>query len=105
MTSNSSDIPDNEKASLVGSLSNLKYGSFSRALKTFAKTINKSKKIHGFSPTKLASKAIKLRNKISHNSEISADLNIDIITKGIRQMVLGLVYFGANTIFQIFQFL
>jgi hypothetical protein len=87
-----SSISDNEKVSLVGSLSNLKYGSFSGALKTFSKCITNPKDIQGFSPEELASKAISLRNKIAHKLEITKDIDINVITKGIREMTFGLLW-------------
>jgi hypothetical protein len=87
-----SGISDKEKVSLVGSLSNLKYGSFSGALKTFSKSISNPKDIQGFSPEQLASKAIALRNKIAHKLEITKDTHINAITKGIREMTLGLLW-------------
>lgn len=87
-----SNIPDNEKTSLVGSLSNLKYGSFSGALKTFSKSIINPKNIQGFSTEELASKAIGLRNKIAHKLEITEDSDINAITKGIREMTLVLLW-------------
>jgi len=88
---NSSDIPENEKASLVGSLSNLKNGSFSGALKNFAKGVTSPSEIQGYKPEKLASKAIELRNKIAHKVEIPQGIDVNNITKGIREMVFGIL--------------
>jgi len=93
---NASDIPENEKASLVGSLSNLKSGSFSGAFKTFSKSIETPKKIQGYSPENLASKCIELRNKIAHKLEITKDIDINIITKGVREMTFGLLWSKYN---------
>ncbi len=87
-----SSIPNEEKASLVGSLSNLTKGSFSGALKTLSKSISNPKEIQGFTPEQLASKAIGLRNKIAHKLEITKDTDINAITKGIREMTLGLLW-------------
>ena len=93
---NASDIPDNEKASLVGSLSNLKRGSFSGAFKTFSKSITTPKEIQGYSPDQLASKSIELRNRIAHKLEITKDIDINIITKGVREMTFGLLWSKYN---------
>lgn len=87
-----SNILDEEKASLVGSLSNLTKGSFSGALKTLSKSILSPKEIQGFAPEELASKAIGLRNKIAHKLEITKDTDINVITKGVREMTLGLLW-------------
>ena len=87
-----SGIPEDEKNSLVGSLSNLTKGSFSGALKTFANSITNPKEIQGFSPEQLASKAIGLRNKIAHKLEITKDTDISAITRGLREMTLGLLW-------------
>jgi hypothetical protein len=89
---NASGIPDEEKASLVGSLSNLTKGSFSGALKTLSKSITNPKEIQGYTPEQLASKAIGLRNKIAHKLEITSDTDINAITTGIREMTLGLLW-------------
>jgi hypothetical protein len=89
---NASSISESEKSSLLGSLSNLKYGSFSGALKAYAKCIVNPKIIQGLSPEELASKAIGLRNKIAHKLEITKDTDINVITKGIREMTLGLLW-------------
>lgn len=89
---NESSIPSEEKASLVGSLSNLTKGSFSGALKTLSKRISNPKEIKGFTPEQLASKAIGLRNKIAHKLEITKDTDINAITNGIREMALGLLW-------------
>jgi len=89
---NESEIPSEEKASLVGSLSNLTKGSFSGAFKTLSKSILNPKEIEGFTPEKLASKAIGLRNKIAHKLEITKETDINTITNGIRKLALGLLW-------------
>ena len=89
---NASGITDDEKTSLVGSLSNLRHGSFSGAFKSFSKSITPPKEFQGFTPEQLASKCIDLRNKIAHKSEVNNDTDINALTKGIREFTLGLLW-------------
>ena len=78
--------------SLIGSLSNLRKGSFSGAFKSFSKNVTSEKKFEGFSAEELASKCIELRNKIAHKSDVGKDEDINPLIKGIREFAHSLLW-------------
>jgi len=89
---NKSFISEGDKQSLIGALSNLKRVAFTSAFKSFSRTILEPKDIQGMSPEELASRCIKLRNKIAHKAEIKSDVDINGLTRRLRELVLRLVW-------------
>jgi len=78
--------------SLVGSLGHLKEQSFSSAFSGFAKRISNPKEINGMPIQKFVSACISARNRIAHNTTEVETLDFNNLTKGLREMVLGIIW-------------
>lgn len=87
-----SDLSEQEKESMTSALANLKNGSFSSAFKAFSRTIRHPEHIQGLRPEQIASRAIALRNGIAHGSESVAREDVALITKGLREIVHGVLW-------------
>lgn len=87
-----SHLKREEVDSLVGSLGHLKRQSFSSAFSGFAKRISNPKEINGTPVQKFVSECISARNRIAHNATENEILDLNGLTKGLREMVLGIIW-------------
>lgn len=89
---NQSDLKDDDKKSLFGSLVHLKEQSFSSAFSTFAKNVSAPTEINGKTVSKFVSECISLRNKIAHNVSSVPTEDLESHTKPLREMALGIIW-------------
>lgn len=89
---NSSEISDLEKNSLIGSLGNLKEQSFSSAFTSFARRITSPATILNMPVVKFVSECIKIRNKIAHNVAIDQMPELENFTNNLRKMAMSILW-------------
>jgi hypothetical protein len=89
-------IPDNEARSLRSAVANLKNESFSIAFARFGRSLKQPTHIQGIPVREFVSACIGARNQIAHDAEPKPKHPLPILTKGVREIAMGLIWTRNN---------
>jgi hypothetical protein len=87
-----SDLPEQEKASLLGAVGALNHEGFPAALRRFLARIQNAPRVHERPLAEFLETCIATRNAIAHRSPLAQTQSLNELTKGLREVTLSLIW-------------